>query len=137
MGVDDERRDYDRRASDQELALWRGGIEARVTALELQQAQLVTTTAGIDRTVTRMDARQENFRLELTASREEVRAAAKQIDKGRDDAVAKLEQAIADRDENASAWKLTKFQVFVGGIVAIIVASVPTLLTLAIAGVLH
>lgn len=137
MHDDDERRSFDRRREDQELALWRGGIEARVIAVERHVDQLLATMTTTDRTVTRLDGRMDTFRMELSESRQEVRAAAAQIDRGREDAVTKLEQVINDRDQEASAWKLTKFQVLVGALLALPIAAVPTILTLAITGQLH
>jgi chromosome segregation ATPase len=116
------------------MARWRGGMEARMLAVEADLNSLTISGASVDRTVTRIDERLESMRRELTESRDEIRKAASTIDRSRDDAVDELKATISTSAAAKVAWRFTRFQVTVGAVVAILAPVLSTIIVLAVTG---
>lgn len=124
----------ERRSETSEWARWRGGLEARVESLEKNVDTLVKEIALIDRTVTRMEGRVEMLQRDLSFARAEIATAAHEIDKGKQDAVATLQESIRAKDQHEASWKVTRQQVILGSLLAFLIAIASSLILAAITG---
>lgn len=131
----------ERRREDQELARWRGSIDARVNALDRQVAELTSATHDIGLSLTRVQGTLDDVQHDVAGLGGEIRGAAEKIDQGREDAVKELKERYAagerKHEQALSQGRLSREQKWLVVFAAVATPAISTFLTIIFTGGVH